>query len=188
MVGVACDRSAETVTREPSLMPHFRSMPIRAVVLRMARNMLPSLAINAVLPLLIYLYLKRIYPDPSIVPIGAAALFPLLGNLISLARSRSLDPFGVAMLVGFGFTLAAIFVTGDPRIILVSRSLLTLGMGAVLSALAAAPKDHLLLLRPAVPRRKRSSARERLQWLLAHPVCKAGQPHNQPRLGLGAHR
>lgn len=91
--------------------------------------MLPSLVINAVLPLLIYLYLKGIYPDPSIVPIGVAALFPALGNVISLVRSRSLDPFGVAMLIGFGFTLAAIFATGDPRIILVARSFLTLGMG-----------------------------------------------------------
>jgi len=106
-------------------------MSIRAVVLKMSRNMLPSLVINAVLPLLIYLYLKPIHPDPSIVPIGAAALFPVLGNVLSLVRSRSLDPIGVAMLSGFGFTLAAIFVTGDPRVILVSRSLLTLGMGLV---------------------------------------------------------
>lgn len=35
------------------------------------------------------------------------------------------------MFLGFGFTLAAIFLSGDPRIILVSKSLLTLGQDAL---------------------------------------------------------
>lgn len=35
------------------------------------------------------------------------------------------------MFLGFGFTLAAIFLSGDQRIILVSKSLLTLGQDAL---------------------------------------------------------
>lgn len=102
--------------------------------------MLPSLLINAVLPLLVYLYLKRLYPSPSVIPISAAALFPVTGNVISLLRNRTLDPFGSAMFLGFGFTLAAIFITGDERIILIARSLLTLGMGLLALLSLVLPK------------------------------------------------
>ncbi|MHB8688875.1 MAG: VC0807 family protein [Candidatus Dormibacteraceae bacterium] len=116
-------------------------MPVRSLIVRMARNMLPSLVVNAVCPALLYIYLRRLYPDPSLVPISLAALFPVFGNVYSLIRTRSLDTFGTIMFFGFGFTLVAIFVSGDQRIILVSRSALTLGMGlfALVSLLLPRP-------------------------------------------------
>ena len=106
-----------------------KGMSWRALVVRMAQNMLPSLFVNAVCPLLVYLYLKRLYPSPSIVPISSAALFPVVGNVFSLIRNRVLDPFASVMFLGVGFTLAAIFLTSNERIILIARSLLTFGMG-----------------------------------------------------------
>jgi hypothetical protein len=106
----------------------------------MARNMLPSLIVNALCPLLIYLYLKRLYSGPSVIPISAAALFPVVGNVFSLLRNRVLDPFASAMLLGFGFTLAAIFISGNERIILIARSLLTFGMGLLALASLFLPK------------------------------------------------
>ena|SRR5579859_735836 len=114
---------------------------VRDLVTRMARNMLPSLIVNAILPALVYVYLRRLYPDQYVLPIAVAALFPVLGNLVTFARSRSLDTMGVVMLCGFGITLVTILVTGDPRLILVSKSSLTFGMGllSVLSLLLPKP-------------------------------------------------
>src|SRR5579859_5005089 len=114
---------------------------VRELVIRMARNMLPSLIVNAILPALVYVYLRRLYPDPNVLPIAVATLFPVLGNLVTFARTRSLDTMGVVMLCGFGITLVTILVTGDPRLILVSKSSLTFGMGllSVLSLLLPKP-------------------------------------------------
>jgi hypothetical protein len=114
---------------------------IPRTLLRMAINMLPSMVINAICPLLLYLYLRQRFPDRSIVPVAAAALFPVLGNLVSIARSRRLDVVGVLMLVGFGVTIATAFTGGDQRLVLVSRSLLTgaLGLAALLSVALPRP-------------------------------------------------
>ena len=114
---------------------------VRELVIRMARNMLPSLIVNAIFPALVYVYLRRLYPDPNVLPIAVAALFPVLGNLWTFARTRSLDTMGVIMVCGFGITLVTIAVTGDPRLILVSKSFLTFGMGllSVLSLLLPKP-------------------------------------------------
>ncbi len=112
-------------------------MRVRELIPRMARNMLPSLVVTAICPALVYLYLRRLYPDPNVLPVAVAALLPVLSNLFTFARTRSLDTMGIVMLCGFGITLATIVVTGDQRLILVSKSLLTFGMGllSVLSLL-----------------------------------------------------
>lgn len=110
-------------------MPIGPAFGIARTLLRMALNMLPSMVINAVCPLLLYFYLRQRFPESSIVPVAAAALFPVLGNLLSIARSRRLDVVAVLMLLGFGATLATAFIGGDPRLVLVSRSLLTGAMG-----------------------------------------------------------
>ena len=116
-------------------------MRVRELIPRMARNMLPSLVVNAICPALVYLYLRRLYPDPNVLPVAVAALLPVLSNLFTFARTRSLDTMGIVMLCGFGITLATIVVTGDQRLILVSKSLLTFGMGllSVLSLLMPKP-------------------------------------------------
>jgi hypothetical protein len=122
----------------PDAGPHST---IPRTLVRVVANMLPSLALNALCPLLLYLSLRRRFPDPSIVPVASAALFPVLGNLLSIARSRRLDVIGVVMLLGFGVTLATAFLSGDQRLILVSRSLLTgvMGLAGVLSVALPRP-------------------------------------------------
>ncbi len=107
---------------------------------RLARNMLPSMVVNAVLPALLYLLLRRYFADPSVVPIAAAAMFPLLGNLFGIARNRSLDTLGALMLLSFGLTALTALIGGDQRLILVSRSLLTLGWGLACLASLLLPK------------------------------------------------
>jgi hypothetical protein len=115
-------------------------MTLRPLAVRMIRNMLPSMVVNAALPALLYLILRRRFPDPSVLPVAAAAMFPVLGNLLGFARSRSLDTFGVLMLLGFALTAVTTLVGGDERMILVSRSLLTLGMGVACLASLLLPK------------------------------------------------
>jgi hypothetical protein len=115
-------------------------MTQRLMAVRMARNMLPSMVVNAALPALLYLVLRTYFPDPSVVPIAAAAMLPVLGNLLSLARTGRLDTFGALMLLGFALTAVTILIGGDPRMILVSRSLLTLGMGVACLASLLWPK------------------------------------------------
>ena len=115
-------------------------MTLRPMVVRMARNMLPSMVVNAVLPALLYLVLRRHFADPSLVPIVAAAMFPVLGNLFSIARDRCLDTFGTLMLLSFVLTALTALIGGDQRLILVSRSLLTLGWGLACLASLLLPK------------------------------------------------
>ncbi len=113
---------------------------LRPMAVRMARNMLPSVVVNAALPALLYLVLRRYFPDPSVLPIAAGAMVPVLGNVLTIARTGRLDTFGALMLFGFGLTAVTILVGGDQRMILVSRSLLTLGMGVACLASLLWPK------------------------------------------------
>ena len=115
-------------------------MTLRPMIVRMARNMLPSMVVNAVLPALLYLVLRSHFSDPSVVPIAAAAMFPLLGNLFGIARNRSLDTLGALMLLSFVLTALTALIGGDQRLILVSRSLLTLGWGLACLASLLFPK------------------------------------------------
>ena len=115
-------------------------MTLRPMAWRMARNMMPSMVVNGALPALLYLILRRYFLDPSVVPIAAAAMFPLLGNLLGIARNGRIDAFAALMLLSFALTAFIIFIRGDQKVILVSRSLLTLGWGLACLASLLFPK------------------------------------------------
>jgi hypothetical protein len=90
------------------------------------RNLVPILVLDIACPYLAYHYLRQRLPQMS--PSQALLLsgvFPVLNNLRSLVRSRTLDIIGVVILVGIVVGAASAFVTGDPKLLLIRESFVT---------------------------------------------------------------
>lgn len=81
---------------------------------------------------------------PSLIPLSAALLAPMLPALVNLARRRSADPFatmsGTMMLAGLVITVGTILISGNEQLILISRSSTTLAMGLACLASLLLPK------------------------------------------------
>ena len=116
----------------------------RQSLLGMARNMLPSIILGGVLPLALYLGLRHWFPALSLIPLSIALLAPTLPALVNLARRRSADPFatmsGIVMLAGLVVTMRTIVISGNPQLVLISRSVPTLTMGLACLASFLLPK------------------------------------------------
>lgn len=95
--------------------------------------MVPGIILGGAVPLAIYLVLRRWFPAPSLIPLSAALLAPMLPALVNLARRQSADPFatmsGAMMLAGLVITVGTIVISGNQQLILISRSAPTLAMG-----------------------------------------------------------
>jgi|GEM_PF-4224589 len=132
------ERSTEAVMNLLGSKTPYRS------VLRMARNMVPSMIVGGVVPLAAYLLAGRFFPPPSIVPVSLALVGPAGASLVSMASKRSADPFVALMatMMGFGLvvTVATVLITGNEKLILVSRSATTLAMGAACLGSLILPK------------------------------------------------
>jgi hypothetical protein len=92
-------------------------------------RMLPMLVLDGLLPLLIYLVLRPRFAPTSVVPLAAAVLFPLLGNVVNLVRHRRLDTFGILVLLSLGASLSVLLLGGNQRLLLITRQLVMPVMG-----------------------------------------------------------
>src|SRR5260370_37459601 len=72
----------------------------------MLRRMLPMLVLDGALPVLLYLVLQPRFAPTSVIPLAVAALFPLLGNAVSLVRHRRLDTLGLMVLLSLSASVA----------------------------------------------------------------------------------
>jgi hypothetical protein len=96
---------------------------------RLLLGLMPSLFIDALLPYLIYTFLS---PHTSqLNALIASSLPPVLSNIVSLIRARKLDAIGLIVFLGIIVSIVAIFLGGDPRILLVRESLVTGVLGIV---------------------------------------------------------
>jgi len=102
-------------------------------------GIIPSLIIDGALPYLVYVLLRP--HTTELLALSASALPPLISNLISLARTRKLDAFGTLIILGIVVSVAAIFLGGDPKILLIRESIFTaaLGIGCLISLLLPRP-------------------------------------------------
>jgi hypothetical protein len=105
----------------------------------MLRTMVPGMVIDALLPYLIYTFLS---PHTSqLNALIASSVPPVLSNIVSLIRARKLDAIGMIVFLGIIVSIIAIFLGGDPRILLVRESLVTgvLGVACLVSLVFPKP-------------------------------------------------
>lgn len=104
------------------------------------RGLLPSIILNGVVPLVIYLLLKH-YNYSDLVALSASALFPAIGSIIGIVRQRTLDLLAAITLVGIAVSIVAVLVGGDPKLLLIRESFLTgaLGIACFVSFLLPRP-------------------------------------------------
>jgi hypothetical protein len=104
------------------------------------RSLLPGLVISVVFPLLIYNLLSPHYPATSIIPLALASLFPILGNVISIIRTRHLDIFGVLVFIGFIVSIIGVLLGGSQKLLLIRESFVTGAVGLVCLASLPFPR------------------------------------------------
>lgn len=104
------------------------------------RSFLPSILINGAVPLAIYLILKH-YNYSDLMALSASVLFPVIGSVMSIVRQRTLDLIAAIALMGIVVSIIAVFLGGDPKILLIRESFITgaLGIACFVSLLFPRP-------------------------------------------------
>lgn len=104
------------------------------------RGFLPSILINGAVPLAIYLILKH-YNYSDLIALSASVLFPVIGSVISIVRQHTLDLIAAIALAGIAVSIIAVFLGGDPKILLIRESFITgaLGIACFVSLLFPRP-------------------------------------------------
>jgi len=87
-----------------------------------------DIALNATIPLACYVLAKRFYSASELTALIVATVFPLIKSGVDLAR-RELDPVAVLVLLGIATSILAIFLGGDPRVLLIRESFFTGAFG-----------------------------------------------------------
>ncbi len=90
-------------------------------------GIIPSLIIDGALPFLVYTLLRPYTTE--LLALMTSALPPLISNIISILRTRKLDAFGTMILLGIIVSIGAIFLGGDPKILLIRESIFTVALG-----------------------------------------------------------
>jgi hypothetical protein len=91
------------------------------------KGIVVTLFINGVLPLVVYEILKL--HMSSLSALSIATVIPLVDNLLSLIKKRSIDIFAVFMLISFLLGIIMITIGGSERMLLIRESFVTGFMG-----------------------------------------------------------
>jgi len=90
-----------------------------------------DIALHATIPLACYFLAKRFVSSSELTALLFATVFPLLKSGYDLVRRRELDPVAALVLLGIATSILAIFVGGDPRVLLIRESFFTGAFGVV---------------------------------------------------------
>jgi hypothetical protein len=108
---------------------------------RMAyRGFLVDIALNAIVPLVLYRLSKRYISPSEFTALVAATTFPVIKSIFDLAKRRELDPVSVVVLLGIGASALALLAGGSPRILLLRESLFTAVFGLACFVSLALPR------------------------------------------------
>jgi hypothetical protein len=93
------------------------------------RAFVRSIVLNAAVPLALYSLAKSYLAASEFEALAIAALFPILGSIVGIARARHLDLIAILALLGIAISMFGIALGGDPKILLIRESFLTAGLG-----------------------------------------------------------
>lgn len=113
----------------------------------------------------------------------AATSAAALRVLLVAVRDRTLNPFAVVMMTVFGVGLAATFVTGDPRFLLLKGSLTTGGVGVVFLLTALRGRRPLTLA--AMQSFRPEAAAEEAEEYRTDPAVRRGHRVSSTVWGAG---
>jgi hypothetical protein len=99
--------------------------PAAAANRSLLRGLLISIALNAIVPVLLYQASKRYAHASELAALTVAASFPLAWSLVELGRVRSLDPAALLSLAGIVISMVAVLLGGTPKLLLIRESLFT---------------------------------------------------------------
>jgi hypothetical protein len=129
----------KSIKEKAEFMSEVHTSSKGAQIRGMLISLLPSLVIDALLPYLIYIILS---PHTSeLNALIASSIPPVISNIVSLIRARKIDAIGIIVFLGIVVSIVAIFLGGDPRLLLVRESLVTgvLGVACLVSLLLPKP-------------------------------------------------
>jgi hypothetical protein len=106
----------------------------------LVRGLFISIALNAVMPVLLYRLTKRYLAASEFIALSAAALFPLGLSIVGLIRSRTLDPVALLSLISILFSIVAVSLGGSTKLLLIRESLFTAAFGIVCFVSLALPR------------------------------------------------
>ena len=93
------------------------------------RDLLTSLVINAGIPLLIIYLMMNYAHATEIVALSVASIVPILYSILEIIRHRRLDLIGILFLLGVVTSIAAIFLGGSARLLIIRESFYTGALG-----------------------------------------------------------
>ena len=111
--------------KESELTPD-RSVSYRPLIYSLAWD----IALNATIPVACY-YLSKAFISPSeLIALLIATTFPTFKSAYDFIGHRGINPVAVMVLLGIVTSIIALFIGGDPRILLIRESLFTGAFGA----------------------------------------------------------
>jgi len=102
-----------------------QSEPVRAAF----RGFLLDIALNAIVPLVLYRLSKRYFSPSEFTALVVATTFPIGKSIFDVAKRRQIDPVSVIVLLGIGVSAVALLAGGSPRLLLMRESLFTAVFG-----------------------------------------------------------
>ena len=90
-----------------------------------------DIALNTAIPLAFYYLSKRLLSASELTALILASAFPILKSAYELPRKRTLDPVAMMVLLGIVTSIAALFIGGDPRMLLIRESFFTGAFGII---------------------------------------------------------
>ena len=124
----------------PSPAGFLHGMTTRQFVVTGLRQLVPGLVLSIACTLILYSLLRPHFPPASVIPLLGASLCPVLANIVSLARHRRPDLFGVMVLIGLAASIVGVALGGGPRLLLLRESFVTGASGVVMLASLALPR------------------------------------------------
>lgn len=107
------------------------------------RRFILDIALNAIIPLILYRLSKRFISPSEFTALVAATSFPLLKSVFDVAKRGQLDPVSVIVLLGIGASALALLAGGSPRILLLRESLFTVAFGLACFASLLLPRPMM---------------------------------------------
>jgi len=88
-----------------------------------------DIALNATIPLACYIAAKKVVLASELTALVLATTFPVLKSVYDWLRHRRFDPVAALVFLGITTSILALFLGGDPHILLIRESLFTAAFG-----------------------------------------------------------
>lgn len=105
-----------------------------------------SLAINVLVPALLYAVLERVFPAPSPVPLWSAAAVPAIELVWELIRRRSVDAVAVISLSQLSAAVLISLIAKTPRAAMAGHAFQAAALGLLFAVTAAVDRPLMLPL------------------------------------------